>query len=61
MEDQWRGGQPSARAKERVTALRTASRARVLLEITDTRRTSTALRWFERFVESTERLAFVDP
>eukprot|EP00965_Chrysotila_dentata_P141528 4677805-Pleurochrysis_carterae.AAC.1 len=31
------------------------------MEVTDARRTSTALSWFSDFAESTEREPFVDP
>eukprot|EP00965_Chrysotila_dentata_P106922 3532515-Pleurochrysis_carterae.AAC.1 len=41
-------------------ALRTAARARIM-EVTDARRTGTAISWFSDFVESTEREPFVDP
>eukprot|EP00965_Chrysotila_dentata_P113692 3758519-Pleurochrysis_carterae.AAC.1 len=58
--DQWRGGQPSDRARRRMEELRTASRVHVL-EATDARRTATPLRWFRTFLESTECVAFVDP
>eukprot|EP00965_Chrysotila_dentata_P061280 2030352-Pleurochrysis_carterae.AAC.1 len=58
--DRWRDGDPSSPAARTMRALRTAARARVM-EVTDARRTGTALSWFSDFAESTEREPFVDP
>eukprot|EP00965_Chrysotila_dentata_P023575 781650-Pleurochrysis_carterae.AAC.1 len=58
--DRWRDGQPSEAAERKVAELRAASRARVL-EASDVRRTSTALRWFADFTADTERVPFVHP
>eukprot|EP00965_Chrysotila_dentata_P017019 564783-Pleurochrysis_carterae.AAC.2 len=58
--DRWRDGDPSSPAARNMQALRTAARARVM-EVTDARRTGTALSWFSDFAESTERVPFLDP